>query len=111
MRLRALRVAVDVGLALGQLSVDQGAEVLARQVPMDVATAREEASFFASEPGQAISYQIGKLQIVGFLADARRVQGDAFSLRRFHDSLFLNGNVPISLQRWEALGIEDGVPR
>jgi uncharacterized protein (DUF885 family) len=71
---------------------------------MDAETAREEASFFASEPGQAITYQVGKLQILSFLADARRAQGDRFSLRAFHDYLLENGNVPIALQRMELLG-------
>jgi Bacterial protein of unknown function (DUF885) len=110
MRLRALRVAVDVRLALGDRTIETGAAELARLVPMDAGTAREEASMFASDPGQAITYQIGKLQILGFLAEARRAQGNAFSLRRFHDSLFVNGNVPISLQRWESLGLRDQVP-
>jgi hypothetical protein len=110
MRLRAVRVDVDVRLALGELTIDAAADELARRVPMDVATAREEASFFASEPGQAITYQVGKLQILSFLSDARRVQGDSFNLRAFHDALWVNGNVPISLQRWEALGLEDQVP-
>jgi uncharacterized protein (DUF885 family) len=107
MRLRALRVAVDVRLALGQLTIDTAADVLAHQVPMDLATAREEASFFASEPGQAITYQIGKLQVLRFLSNARLDQGDGFNLRAFHDSLLENGNVPIALQRWETLGAND----
>ena len=107
MRLRALRVEVDVRLALGEFTIDQGAEYLAKTVPMDAKTAHAEAAFFASGPGQAISYQIGKLQIMHFLADARRQQGDGFKLRAFHDFLWLNGNVPISLQRWEYLGQKD----
>jgi hypothetical protein len=110
MRLRAVRVDVDVRLATGELTIDLAADELARRVPMDAATAREEASFFASEPGQAITYQVGKLQILSFLSAARRVQGDTFNLRAFHDALWINGNVPISLQRWEALGLEDQVP-
>jgi hypothetical protein len=109
MRLRALRVEVDVRLALGEFSLDQGAEYLRKTVPMDVSTAHAEAAFFASNPGQAISYQIGKLQIIKFLADARNRQGDAFKLRGFHDSLWENGNVPIALQRWEYLGLKDDV--
>ncbi len=109
MRLRALRVEVDVRLALGEFSLDQGAEYLRKTVPMDVSTAHAEAAFFASNPGQAISYQIGKLQIIKFLADARSRQGDAFKLRGFHDFLWENGNVPIALQRWEYLGLKDDV--
>ena len=103
MRLRALRVEVDVRLALGSFTLDQAAAYLADRVPMDKKTAAAEAALFATTPGQAISYQIGKSQILHFLTDAKIVQGDKFSLRAFHDSLWLNGNVPISLQRWELL--------
>ncbi len=109
LRLRALRVAVDVRLALGELSIDTAAAELAARVPMDMATARDEAAMFASEPGQAISYQVGKLQILRFLADARLALGPRFSLRAFHDALWTNGNVPIALQRWEALGASDEI--
>jgi uncharacterized protein (DUF885 family) len=103
MRLRALRVEVDVRLALGEFNIEQAADYLRRTVPMDATTAHSEASFFASTPGQAISYQIGKIQIYDFLASAQRQQGDKFNLRTFHDFLWQNGNVPIALQRWEYL--------
>jgi uncharacterized protein (DUF885 family) len=109
MRLRALRVEVDVKLALGTFTIPQAADYLERTVPMDKETARAEAAFFAAAPGQAISYQIGKLQIVKLLADARRTQGERFSLRAFHDFVWKNGNVPLSLQRWELLGLRDEI--
>ena len=111
MRLRALRVEVDVRLALGQFTLGQAAKYLHDKVPMDSETAREEATAFATGPGGAISYQIGKLQIVKFLADARLQQGDRFNLRAFHDFVWKNGNVPISLQRWEYLGDASEVPK
>ena len=111
MRLRALRVEVDVKLALGVFSLEQAADYLTRTVPMDRKTALSEAALFASTPGQAISYQIGKIQITRLLTDVRRQQGDQFSLRKFHDFVWLNGNVPLSLQRWELLGDMSEVPR
>jgi len=111
MRLRALRVEVDIRLATGEFGIEQAAEYLARTVPMDRETAVGEAVWFASNPGQAIGYQIGKIQIEEFLADAILDQKDKFSLRRFHDFLMQNGNVPIALQRWEYLGRDDGVKR
>jgi uncharacterized protein (DUF885 family) len=107
MRLRALRVEVDVKLALGEFTLEQAAKYLQDKVPMDEQTARQEAIAFATGPGQAITYQIGKLQIIKFLADARMQQGDKFNLRAFHDFLWQNGNIPISLQRWEYLGAPD----
>lgn len=106
MRLRALRVEVDVKLALGEFSLEQAARYLERTVPMDRETALGEAASFAARPGQAITYEIGKLQILQFLTDARLREGDRFSLQAFHDNLWKNGNVPISLVRWEYLGRE-----
>jgi hypothetical protein len=111
MRLRALRVEVDIRLAVGDFTIEQAGDYLARTVPMDRETAVAEAVFFAFNPGQAISYQIGKLQILQFLSDAKLDQGDDFSLRHFHDYLMKNGNVPVALQRWEYLGRDDQILR
>ncbi|MEY2496043.1 MAG: hypothetical protein QOJ45_2535 [Verrucomicrobiota bacterium] len=107
MRLRALRVEVDVKLALGEFTLEQAAKYLEEKVPMDPGTARQEAIAFSTGPGQAITYQIGKLQITQFLAEARMQQGEKFNLRVFHDFVWKNGNVPIALQRWEYLGAPD----
>ena len=109
MRLRALRVEIDIQLALGNFTIEQAGEYLAKTVPMDKPTAVHEAGFFAYNPGQAITYQIGKLQIVKFLSDAKIQLGEQFNLRRFHDYLMENGNVPIALLRWEYLGLDDEV--
>jgi hypothetical protein len=109
MRLRALRVEVDVKLALGEFTLQQGADYLARTVPMDRATALDEAAMFSSTPGQGISYQIGKLQITRLLSDARRMPD--FSMQKFNDFVWDNGNVPIALQRWELLQDASDVPR
>jgi uncharacterized protein (DUF885 family) len=56
-----------------------------------------------------MSYQIGKLQILKFLVDTKTILQDAFELRNFHDFLMLNGNIPIALQRWELLGLQDEI--
>jgi len=111
MRLRALRVEVDVKLALGGLTLEQAAKYLQEKVPMDEQTARQEAIAFSTSPGGAITYQIGKLQIMKFLADARMQQGQKFNLHAFHDFVWKNGNVPIALQRWEYLGASDEAVR
>ena len=107
-RLRALRVRIDVGLASGAMSIPEAREALRTQIPVDSETAHEEAVFFAQTPGQAMSYQIGKTQILALLADAG-VARPELSLRELHDYLWLNGNVPIALLRWELLGRTDEV--
>ncbi len=107
MRLRALRVVVDIQLALGELNIDEAGAYLQRVVPMDEETAREEAAFFAAAPGHAFTYQVGKSQILRLLADCATAEGTEFDLQRFHDRLWLEGNLPLSLQRWELLD-DDG---
>lgn len=104
MRLRALRVLIDVNLAIGRMDADTATEFLSKKVPMDFETARQEAVFFTASPGQGLTYQIGKTQILSLLADAIRAKGAQFSMRHFHDYLWLNGNLPLSLQRLEYLG-------
>ena len=111
MRLRGLRVEVDIRLAIGDFNVDQAGDYLARVVPMDKETAVHEAGFFAYNPGQAITYQIGKIQIHQFMSDASLQKKDAFNLRDFHDYLMVNGNVPIALLRWERLGLRDQIDK
>ncbi|MDQ6940045.1 MAG: DUF885 domain-containing protein [Verrucomicrobiota bacterium] len=111
MRLRALRVEVDVKLALGEFTLEQAAKYLEEKVPMDAQTARSEAIAFSTGPGQALTYQIGKLQITKFLAEARMQQGEKFNLRAFHDFVWKNGNVPLVLQRWEYLGGADKITK
>jgi len=111
MRLRALRVEVDVKLALGVFTLQQAADYLSSTVPMDKRTALAEASMFSSTPGQAITYQIGKAQITQLLSDTRRAQGAQFSMLAFNDFVWNNGNVPISLQRWELLHDASEVPQ
>lgn len=110
-RLRALRVEADMKLALGEFSINQAADYLARSVPMDRKTAESEAASFATAPGLAIAYEVGKLQIERMLAEQRLQEGDKFNLRAFHDYVWSNGNVPLSLQRWELLGLDDDIKK
>ena len=106
MKLRAMRVIVDVSLATGEIDIPTATLYLERKVPMDHGTAYEEAVSFSSNPGQALTYQIGKTQIIKLFSDAieaKRSNSSGFSMREFHDYLWLNGNVPLSLLRYEYL--------
>ena len=103
-RLRALRVEADVHLATGAMSLADAVDFFVRRVPMDRQTAFEESCFYAGNPGLALSYQTGKLQLISLVAAAVERDGDEFSLRRIHDAIWLDGNVPFALLRWQLLG-------
>ncbi len=77
---------------------------------MDEQPARQEAIAFSTGPGQVITYEIGKLQIMKFLADARVKQAGKFNLCAFHGFVWKNGNVPIALQEWEYVGVTEKSP-
>ena len=106
-RLRALRVVVDVNLATGVFSLPDAVDFFVRLVPMDVETATEETSYYVATPGLAMAYHVGKQEVQRMLTDAAvaaQLDGRPFLLRDFHDFVWRNGNVPIALQRWELLG-------
>ncbi|MCD2441400.1 DUF885 domain-containing protein [Agromyces sp. SYSU K20354] len=106
MRLRALRVVVDVNLATGAFSLPEAVDFFVRMVPMDVETATEETSYYVATPGLAMSYLVGKHEVMRLVADAAvaaALDEAEFSLRDVHDFVWRNGNVPMSLQRWELL--------
>jgi uncharacterized protein (DUF885 family) len=103
-RLRALRVEVDVNLATGRFTLDEGTRAFVEQVPMDEDTAFGETVSYTANPGHAMTYLVGKQEIIAMQSAAIRDQGASFSLRSFHDYVWLNGNVPFSLQRYELLG-------
>jgi aldose sugar dehydrogenase len=103
LRLRALRVVVDVKMALGEMSAQQGAAAL-MTVPMDARTASEEADDFFAAPTGGTVYQIGKMQIESLLGERQRQLGAQFNLRQFHDDVVNAAWVPLELTRWEMTG-------
>jgi uncharacterized protein (DUF885 family) len=103
LRLRALRVIIDVRMALGQMTTEQAVAAL-ETVPMDRRIASEEVDDFFAAPSGGIVYQIGKIQIEQLLAERRLQLGDQFELQQFHDDLVAAAWVPIELTRWEMTG-------
>ena len=89
----------DIRLATGEWTFEQAA----RYYP--------PTAGITGDPGLTGSNLIGRLQVMDLLAEARLRQGEAFDLRAFHDYLWRNGTVPVSLLRWEYLGLRDQVDR
>lgn len=109
MRHRATRIAVDVGLASGRMTLPQAIDFFAVTAGIDHATAKGEGTRFAMGPGQAIDYLTGKTQIQELLGVARDREGTAFSLGAFHDRLLSFGSLPLSAIAWEWLNKRDWI--
>ena len=105
MRLRAIRVAADVGLSVGSMSVADAIEYFAAQVPMSREEARGEVDARLEAPGQGLSYVVGKNQLFKYLQAAKlqaQAQNSTLDLMAFHLSIEENGNLPFVLQMHQA---------
>jgi uncharacterized protein (DUF885 family) len=118
--LRAVRVRVDVGLHTGRMSYDEAVNYFTAHVfLMPDACARastDPAARAACEsaqravyryskwPTQAITYNLGKSEIVALKDAVRAKQGDRFSARSFHERLMRMGTIPAGYFRSTFLG-------
>jgi uncharacterized protein (DUF885 family) len=102
-RLRGARAIVDTKLAAGAWSFDQAVKWFTANAGVDADTAQGEVSRFATGPGQAYDYAVGKTQIEALLVEYKKKKGSAFNLQAFHDDLLSHGTVPVSIVASEML--------
>jgi uncharacterized protein (DUF885 family) len=95
---RACRVVIDVELHLGRMSLEQAVEYLVREARMNRREAELECRRYAEEPGQAMSYLLGKREVLRLANTWRAVRHG--SLRAFHDELLSWGSVPPAVIAW-----------
>ena len=61
---RACRVVIDVELHRGRMGLDEAADFLVREAAMNRREAELECRRYAEEPGQAMSYLLGKREVM-----------------------------------------------
>lgn len=97
LRMRAARIPVDVRLATGEWTFEEGVDYFVREGGLDPEAARGEAAGAAAMPGYKIQYLVGKWQIERILGRVRDREGAGFSLQSFHDRLLSFGSIPLAL--------------
>lgn len=105
---RACRVVLDIGLHTGRMTPPQAAQMLVDELDMDPDTAAREVRRYCLAPTQALSYLIGKLQILALRAEMEQQLGARFDLHDFHGAFLASGMLPTSLVRAE-IGARLGV--
>jgi len=118
---RDLRVRIDTGLHTGRLSYDDAVDLYsevvdflpgscrapgARRIEAKRAScdAAERAIFrYSKWPTQAITYRLGKDQIVALREEAAKQLGPRFSLKAFHLAFIRQGTIPAEYFRDELL--------
>jgi uncharacterized protein (DUF885 family) len=105
--IRLVRFIVGIRLHAEDLSVEQGVRLFREEAYMEEASARREAERGTFDPTYLV-YTVGKLMLLKLRKDCKQLQGKAFSLRTFHDTLLGNGTAPFWVHRHLMLGAENG---
>jgi uncharacterized protein (DUF885 family) len=95
---RACRVVIDVELHLGIMELPAAVDYLCAQAHMNRYEAERECRRYAGEPGQAMSYLLGRREVQRLAALYGRRRGG--SLRDFHDELLSWGCLPPAVIAW-----------
>jgi uncharacterized protein (DUF885 family) len=95
--MRAGRLVVDTGLHAKGWSRRQAVDYLREHTPMPQVEIDAEVDRYIAYPGQALSYMVGRLEILRIRAKARRALGDRFDIRAFHDVVLGGGALPMSV--------------
>ncbi|MFN8472564.1 MAG: DUF885 domain-containing protein [Anaerolineae bacterium] len=101
---QAARAVVDPNLHLGRFSFDDAVAFYTERVGMPSDAARAEVVKNSMFPGAAVMYLVGTDAIHALRREVAAREGDAFSLRRFHDTFLSYGSIPVALIAQAMLG-------
>ena len=95
---RAARLVIDTGLHAFGWTRERAAAFMAEAAGRDAASHLSEIDRYASQPGQALGYMLGELEIRAAREDAAHALGARFDLRAFHAEV-LDAQLPLPLLR------------
>ena len=103
--MRAARLVVDTGLHALGWSRQRALRYMVAHVPAPESVLANEIDRYIVFPGQALSYLIGKRELVRLRDEASRRIGTGFTLPGFHATLLDSGSLPMpvlqdKIRRW-----------
>ncbi|SHN26159.1 DUF885 domain-containing protein [Cryptosporangium aurantiacum] len=104
---RAARLVVDTGLHALGWSRDEALTWMRTHTPLSDQETATEIDRYIAYPGQALSYMVGRLELLTLRARASKELGEAFDLKAFHDTVLGAGSLPLAVlgdvvDRWIA---------
>lgn len=102
---RATRIIIDIKLSQGEMTYDQGVQMLVQQARLPEAGARAEVNRYTHSPSYQLSYLLGKYLILELKKAVKAKEKDQFSERAFHNRLLAAGSIPISVIRREIFAV------
>ena len=106
-RRMAARAVVDIKLHCGLFTLEEAETYYRGHAMMSPGAAHGEAVKNSLFPGGAMMYLYGVEGIERLRDTVAQQQGDAFSIRRFHDEFLSYGTIPVARIAKEMLGLQD----
>jgi len=109
---RACRLVVDTGIHHLGWSRSRAIDYLLANSALTPGNVENEVDRYIAEPGQALAYMVGRIELERLREHARQRLGGRFDIRAFHDAVLLGGGVPLpvlaeEIERWIA-GVAGG---
>ncbi len=95
---RNCRFLVALRLHIGALTLDEAITFIVEQTSVTPFLARHDAWRCLRDP-MCVSYTLGKLRLLKLRDDYARQEGERFTLKRFHEAVLAQGQLPIPLLR------------
>jgi uncharacterized protein (DUF885 family) len=96
---RAARLVVDTGMHAKGWSRERAIRYLVEERGQSEPAATVAIERYMSDPGQALAYKIGELEILRLREEAKKALGNRFDLREFHEVVLGAGQLPLALLR------------
>ncbi len=96
---RACRVVIDASLHTKRMSFNKAVNMLVNVAKLEKTNAIAEVKRYTYTPTQPMTYIMGKMEILKLKDDFKKLKGETFSLKEFHDQLLSYGTIPVQMVR------------
>ncbi len=94
---RALRIIIDVKTQTGQMTYDEAADLMVRELHFPRAQACGDLNWYSQSPSGPMGYALGWSIINRLRVEEQKRLGTNFNLREFHDTLLSAGSISLPL--------------
>jgi uncharacterized protein (DUF885 family) len=96
----SLRLVLDTGLNLLGWSLEEGREFMLEHAFLSQSEVATETLRYSTDLfGQALAYKTGLVDFLELREEARRLEGESFDIRDFHDAAVGSGAMPLAVLR------------
>ena len=96
---RACRLVLDTGVHAKRWTREQMVDYFHENANLSEPDVQAEVDRYIANPGQALGYKVGQMEILNLREQAERELGPKFDLRAFHDELLDAGALPLDVLR------------